>query len=269
VTYRVTTPRGYDATRSEPYPVLLIIPADAGYGGVFGGSLGGTMAARSAGGGNFADARDVLVCELGFNRPSWVADTSTTNHESFVLDAVLPRLVAGYNCGRISLLGYANGGFAALHLLFRNPDVFHRAAACDVPALGDFQGLKTPWGISFFDPREENAPKPPRVSFAETFPHNDMFAPYSIGTLATCAEVGARLRGEGAAGVGKSRSASGSPPRVGLWSGADATWETREFRDQLTDFAIPHVWSDAYEHQSGSWKGDWLDEALRFLGEDM
>ena len=123
VTYKVTLPKTYDASRTKPYPVLLIIPADAGYGGVL-GSLSGTDALCAMNDRKFHDTHDAIVCELGFNRPSWVADTSETNHESFLLDVLLPRLTAAYNCGRFSLIGYANGGFGALHLLMRHPEVF-------------------------------------------------------------------------------------------------------------------------------------------------
>ena len=42
----------------------------------------------------------------------WVADSSISNHESYVLNVVLPRVLAEHNVGRISLLGYANGGRA-------------------------------------------------------------------------------------------------------------------------------------------------------------
>ena len=43
VTYKVTLPRDYDADREEPYPMLIVVPADAGYGGSMGAG-GGTAA---------------------------------------------------------------------------------------------------------------------------------------------------------------------------------------------------------------------------------
>ena len=154
VTYKVTVPKTYDAKREKPYPTLIVIPADAGYGGVL-GSLSGTDALCAMHDRSFHDTHDAIVCELGFNRPSWVADTSRTNHESFLLDVALPRLAASYNCGRLSLIGYANGGFGALHLLMRHPELFHRAAVCDAPVLGDFEGIATPWGVDAFEDDRE------------------------------------------------------------------------------------------------------------------
>ena len=94
------------------------------------------------------------MLELGFNRPTWLADSSVCNHESYVLvgrcrldpqltpgsprllsmletkntmhcyqtllstatcarpyvlDVILPRVLALHNVGRMSLMGYANG----------------------------------------------------------------------------------------------------------------------------------------------------------------
>lgn len=256
-TYKVTLPKTYDAKRTKPYPVLLIIPADAGYGGVL-GSLSGTDVLCALNDRSFHDTHDAIVCELGFNRPSWVADTSKTNHESFLLDVLLPRLTASYNCGRFSLIGYANGGFGALHLLMRHPEVFHRAAVCDAPVLGDFEGIATPWGVDAFEEDEEaSLLKPPWRSFVETFPHNAMFAPYGPGTLASCPDVGAAMR------------ANGGNPRLGLWTGADATWEMRALSEQLEQFDVPHAFSDAFEHQPGSWEGSWVGEAIEFLASDL
>ena len=70
------------------------VPADAGYGGGVSGNGGGTAAVTSAG---FHDKHDNIVLELGFNRPTWLADSASCNHESFVLDMILPR-VLGRGC---------------------------------------------------------------------------------------------------------------------------------------------------------------------------
>ena len=255
VTYKVTTPSSYDANRTTPYPVVIIIPADAGYGGVL-GSLSGTQAVCYESGRNFHERNDCIICELGFNRPTWVADTSTTNHESFVLDVVLPHLCTEYNVGRLNLLGYHNGGVGALHLLMRHPDLFHRVAVADVPILGDFEGILRPWGVEEFDPDTDIALKPNWRSFVETFPHNDMFAPYSVGALATCEATAGAMRGH-------------QFDRIGLWAGSNATWEMNELTEQFDEFEVPHKYVDTYTHQPGDWQGGWVDEALRFLAEDL
>jgi hypothetical protein len=52
----------------------------------------------------------------------------------------------------------------ALHMLMRHPHLFHRAAVCDVPVLGDFVGEMKPWGIAEWD-NGKKVDKPPWWSF--------------------------------------------------------------------------------------------------------
>lgn len=255
VTYRATLPANYDATREEPYPMLIVVPADPGYGDGL-GQVGGTVAITETG---FHDANGAIVLELGFNRPTWLNDAAECNHESYLLDVVLPRVLASHNVGRISLIGYANGGFGALNALFRHPHLFHRVAVCDVPVLGDFSGFARPWGVEEWNPSgDRDVDARHWWHFLDAFPHNAMFAPYNAGTLATCEYV----REE----IGK--SAPGSP-RVGLWAGSRAAWEMGELREQFEAFGVPHEWSEAWSEQPGSWSGDWLREALDFIARDM
>jgi pimeloyl-ACP methyl ester carboxylesterase len=179
----------------------------------------------------------------------------------------------------MSLLGYANGGFGALHMLMRHPQVFHRVAVCDVPVLGDFNGEARPWGLSEWTDNERGGrpvEKPPWGSFIDSFPHNAMFGPYSSGTLAECEYVADQMRGSGAeagagagAGAGEGAGARGGVPRIGLWSGSRTRWEMGQLREQFEIFGVPHAWSDAYEDEAARWSGGWLKEALVFLGEDL
>lgn len=251
-TYKITLPRSYDTDRPEPYPMLVLIPADAGFGGARSGG-GGTAAVTSRG---WHDRTDHVVCELGFNRATWLADVPGANHESFVLETILPRVLASHNVGRISLLGYANGGFGALHMLMRHPHVFHRAAACDAPVLGAFAGVVKPWGVESF-PRNGASKISPWHTFGETFEHAEMFAPYSVGTLVTCEYVRRELNG--------GDENPNDPPRVGLWKGARAAWEMEALREQMDEFDVRHAWSDAFEDEPGAWDSGWLDEALQFI----
>lgn len=267
VTYKVTTPSSYDPQRLKPYPVVVIVPADAGYGTPGGDRVSGTQAVCYRGGGRkFHEKNDCLVCELGFNRPTWVADTSSTNHESFVLDVVLPRLCLEYNVGKMSLLGYGNGGFGALHLLMRHPAIFHRCAVADVPVLGDYEGELKPWGLELFDETgtatfPHDGRNPYSETFLATFPHDDMFTPYSAGLLATCEDVKREMN--------DLFVKDGGVCRIGLWSGAHTSWEMNQLAEQFYEFDIHHKWSSAFENEPGSWEGGWVDEALRFLADDL
>ena len=261
VTYKVTLPTDYEADRPEPYPMLIIVPAEAGYGGGMGGG-GGTTAVTAA---RFHDDNDAIVLELGFNRPTWLADSSSSNHETFFLEMILPRVLAEHNVGRMSLLGYANGGFGALHALMRHPHLFHRVAVADVPVLGDFNGQMRPWGIEEWGDDGEQLEKPPWWSFADSFPHNAMFVPYSPGALAECEYV-AREMGAGGGGSGQG---GGGVARIGLWSGSRTKWEMEQLREQFDIFGVAHAWSDEYADEEAGWESGWLKEALDWLGKDL
>lgn len=207
----------------------------------------------------FHEKNECVVVELGFNRPTWLADTATCNHESFLLDVVLPRFLARYNVGTISLLGYANGGFGALNMLLRHPHLFHRVAVADVPVLGDFSGYMRPWGhVDFVDDATPDETKPPWTSFADAFPHNAMFLPYNAGALATCEYVAGEM----------GFSASGEA-RIGMWSGNRTRWEMERLAEQFGEFGVPHRFSTEFDDEDADWNGEWLKEALAFIAADM
>lgn len=138
--------------------------------------------------------------------------------------------------------------------------MFHRAAVCDVPVLGDFNGEIKPWGIAEWDDGRR-VDKPPWWSFVDSFPHNAMFTPYNVGALAECEYVAGAM---GADGRGES-----SPPRIGLWVGSRTKWEMGQLREQFDIFGVKHAWSDAFDDEAADWKGGWLAEALDFLGKDL
>ena len=254
ITYRVTVPSDYDGDRDVPYPMVVAVPADAG----FGQTLNATGATKViCDDEKFHDKNECVVVELGFNRPTWLADTVTSNHESFFLDVILPRVLARYNVGTISLIGYANGGFGALNMLLRHPHLFHRVAVADVPVLGDFTGYMRRWGhVDFVD--DEDDAKPPWASFAHAFPHNAMFLPYNAGALATCEYVSGEM----------GFSASGEA-RIGMWSGARTRWEMEQLAEQFEEFGVPHRFSTEFDDENADWNGEWLEEALAFLAADM
>jgi hypothetical protein len=58
-------------------------------------------------------------------------------------------------------------------------------------------------------------------------------------------------------------------PRVAMWSGKRAKWEMEQLHEQFDDFGIPHRWSTDHEKETGAWNGEWLREALKYLGEGV
>ena len=126
MTYRVTLPPDYDATRETPYDMIVVVPSGPGYGANAGDGVGGGAAIQNSAW--WTSGRSFIVCELCVNRATWLADTTSSNHESFLMEMILPRVCAEHDVGKISLLGHGAGGFAALHTLMRHAHVFHKGA---------------------------------------------------------------------------------------------------------------------------------------------
>lgn len=85
-----------------------------------------------------------LICVApGYTSEPWYADhdrNAKRQDESHLLKTVIPFIEKRYpvqNDGGRLLIGFSKSGWGALSLLFRNPDVFHRAAAWDTGLLVD------------------------------------------------------------------------------------------------------------------------------------
>lgn len=146
MTTRVIFPDSYDETRATPYPMVICVPGDPGYGvdyedGYYHASTediareGMVMALRDL---EYHNKNDCIIVDLCFNTYTWMNDSCSRNHESYLMNVVLPELL-GYeatNVGKISLIGYGTSGYGVLSLLYRHPDVFHRAVSADAPIWG-------------------------------------------------------------------------------------------------------------------------------------
>ena len=86
--YRVTLPKGYDTKRAEPYPCVVCVPGEAGFGPRDGkASLSASIAKTK-----WNDECQVILVEVAFNTPTWLNDSATSNHESYLMKVVLPAL---------------------------------------------------------------------------------------------------------------------------------------------------------------------------------
>ena len=146
MTTRVIFPDSYDETRAKPYPMVICVPGDPGYGvdyedGYYHANKediareGMVMALRDL---EYHNMNDCIIVDLCFNTYTWMNDSCSRNHESYLMNVVLPELL-GYeatNVGKISLIGYGTSGYGVLSLLYRHPDVFHRAVSADAPIWG-------------------------------------------------------------------------------------------------------------------------------------
>ena len=87
---------------------------------------------------DYHNTNDCIIVDLCFNTYTWMNDGYSLK----------PRVVShergfagmlGYeatNVGKISLIGYGTSGYGVLSLLYRHPDVFHRAVSADAPIWG-------------------------------------------------------------------------------------------------------------------------------------
>ena len=225
--YRVKLPKGYDGNRKEPYDALICVPGEAGFGPREGKvSLTSSVAKKK-----WNDAKDVILVELAFNTPTWLNDSASMNHESYLLKVVLPHFLAAHNVGKMSLLGFGSGAYGALSLLMRRPTAFHAVIAADVPILGGFKMIERAWGREDLE-REANW-----GSWNEAFPQDDDWTPYDVTTIARDAWVRDHL---------------------------NATELSRIAR-QLEAAGVAHDVIEGFESVDIHHEGEWIDAALGWL----
>ena len=127
--------------KGRRYPVLYVLPVEAGDGHRYGDGL---LEVKKLG----LHDRYGLVCVAPtFARLPWYADHPTNarvRQETYFLKVVLPFIEKTYPVlarpeGRL-LLGFSKSGWGAFSLLLRHPEVFGKAAAWDAPLDMDAPG---------------------------------------------------------------------------------------------------------------------------------
>lgn len=129
----------------KTYPVLHILPVEAGDGHRFGDGL---MEARKA---EVAEKYGVICVSPSFVEIPWYGNHATDpkiRQEDFMVKTLVPWIEETYPArrekeGRL-LIGFSKSGWGAFTLLLRNPEVFGYAAAWDAPFLLDGEGKD--WG---------------------------------------------------------------------------------------------------------------------------
>jgi S-formylglutathione hydrolase FrmB len=141
---RPTTVRVLLPTKPEEgrrYPVLYVLPVEAGDGSRYGDGL---LEVKKLG---LHDRYGLVCVQPTFARLPWYADHPTDKgirQEAYLLDVVLPLVEGKYPVlakpeGRL-LLGFSKSGWGAFSLLLRHPDTFGKAAAWDAPLDMDRPG---------------------------------------------------------------------------------------------------------------------------------
>ena len=131
---RVLAPERID--RSRAYPVVYVLPVEAGNRDRYGGGL------REIRKLDLHNRRDVIFVAPTFADLPWYADHPTDERlrqETYLLREVIPYIERTYPVqattdGRL-LLGFSKSGWGAWSLLLRHPDFFDRAVAWDAPLM--------------------------------------------------------------------------------------------------------------------------------------
>jgi Putative esterase len=224
-TLRVLLPDRLEKARR--YPVLLVLPVEAGNGRRYGDGLL-EVKKRSL------HNRYGLVCvEPTFARLPWYADHPTNpklRQESYLLEVVVPFVEKTYPVqarpeGRL-LLGFSKSGWGAFTLLLRHPDVFGRAAAWDAPLM-------------------MNAPG--RYGSGESFATRENFAHYQVSRLLE--------RQAGKLGKGKRLAALGY---------GNFRKDHQAVHTLMQRLQVPHEYRDG-PNRKHNWHSGWVDEAVAFL----
>ena len=136
-------PEGYDANRAQPYPTVICVNGEAGFGPRDGKVSLTSSVCKTKG----YKENELIVVECSFNTPTWLNDSSTMNHESYLLKVMLPLSKRRQRPGKMFLLGFGTGGYGALSLLMRRPNAFEAVVAADVPILGGYKAIERPWEV--------------------------------------------------------------------------------------------------------------------------
>ncbi|MGD0899285.1 MAG: alpha/beta hydrolase-fold protein [Thermoguttaceae bacterium] len=224
-TIRVLLPDHLDAPRR--YPVLYILPVEAGDGTQYGNGL---LEARR----NDLHNKYGLLCVAPtFSDLPWYADHPTDpkiRQESYFLKVVVPFIDRAYPAvtrpeGRL-LVGFSKSGWGAFSLLLRNPEVFGKAAAWDAPLMME---------------------RPDKFRMAEVFVTQENFEKYRISAL---------LKKEAA-------SLSGQPRLFHFGYGGFRDQHESAHR-LMKDLKIPHEYRDGPPRKH-AWESGWLPEAVQML----
>ena len=210
------------------YPVLYVLPVNAGVQGPWGHAM--TEARRTG----VANRHAVICVAPGFDRMPWYADhprDSTMRHESHLLRVVVPYIDRCYPTGSDSLgrwlVGFSKSGWGAYSLLLRHPEVFARAASWDAPLHKD---------------------APDEWDMPEMFASQANFENYQITALLE------RRAGE----------LSRGPCRLALLGHDLYRAETERLHRRMTELSIPHAYRN-HERSEHDWHGGWFAPAVERL----
>ena len=218
-----------DLAPNRHYPVIYLLPVEAGHGEHYGDSMAEVTKL------GLHKRYGAIFVAPTFSHLPWYADHPTDpaiRQESYLLNVVLPLVERAYPAidkpkGRL-LLGFSKSGWGAWSLLLRHPDVFGRAAAWDAPLAMERVG---------------------RFGSEGVFGTQANFEKYRIADL---------LRARG--------GELGNSERLVLLGYHGFAADLRQTHALLDALKVPHVYRDGPERKH-DWHGGWLAEAVELLVE--
>lgn len=222
---RVLCPDRLD--RARRYPVVYVLPVEAGVEHRFGDGL------REIKRLDLANRHQAIFVAPTFSHLPWYADhptDPTIRQETYLLKVVLPFVEQHYpardDAGGRLLLGFSKSGWGAFSLLLRHPELFGKAAAWDAPLMMD---------------------KPGKYGSGEIFGSVENFRQYQITRLLD--SRAADLRQE---------------PRLILLGYGNFREEHVQAHALMERLKIAHVYEDG-PHRKHEWGSGWLPEAVDAL----
>jgi S-formylglutathione hydrolase FrmB len=212
------------------YPVLYVLPVEAGDGTRYGDGL---LEVKKLG---LHDKYGLVCVQPTFARLPWYANHPTdkgVRQESYLLEVVLPLVEERYPVvakpeGRL-LLGFSKSGWGAFSLLLRHPDTFGRAAAWDAPLDLD---------------------RPGKYGSGDVFGDDETFQKYRI----------TRLLEERAGKLGDGN-------RLAVLGYGNFRESHRAVHDLMDKLKVAHEYRDGPERKH-DWHSGWVAEAVEFLAAD-
>jgi len=229
-----TTVRVLLPDRMKPerrYPVLYVLPVEAGDGRRYGDGL------VECKGRDLQNRHEVICVAPTFAHLPWFADHSSDpqlKQETYFVTTVVPLVDRTYptiaeSRGRW-LVGFSKSGWGAFSLLLRHPDTFDRAAAWDAPLMKQ---------------------RPDQFGMAPIFGTQENFEHYRIAGLLKREAV--RFR-EG--------------PRIFHLGYGNFRDHHEQWEELLAELQVSHHYRDG-PHRAHNWHSGWLPEAVDMLAHPL
>ena len=212
------------------YPVLYVLPVEAGRGDRYGDGLAECKKR------NLHNEHGLICVSPTFSHLPWYADHPTDPHirqETYFLEVVVPLVDEAYPVlaepeGRL-LVGFSKSGWGAFSLLLRHPAAFGRAAAWDAPLMME---------------------RPDKYGMGPIFGTQENFEMYRLSEL-----------------LKQNAAKLGGNPRLAHLGYANFRGHHQAAHALMTELDVAHRCRDGPKRKH-TWHSGWLPEAVEMLLRD-